>query len=336
MKYVIFSDIHFGCKSNSEDFNKECLDFLDFVINKTKDMEIDGCIFGGDWFHNRNTINVKTLQMGVEGLYKLAIIGKGNSYLILGNHDLYYRNKRDVHSIVVPEGEIGIEVIDEPIMINDILLCPWLVGDESLKDLIQNKKPKYVVGHFEIPSFSLNHTTKLEGEYDPKDYEGPKRIISGHFHVRSEKNNITYIGNCFSHDFSDVDECHNKGFCILDTETNDLTYYEWDEAPKYFVYKISELSNIQFLNNMNIKLINDINLKPLELNQIKEQLENIPQIKQCIMIPSEISNFEENTNKNIEKLDNINDLILELLSQMDMDVDKKQNLIRLYGELEDE
>ena len=48
MKYVLLTDIHFGNKGNSDEFNQQCLDFLDFVEEKTCDMEIDGAIFLGD------------------------------------------------------------------------------------------------------------------------------------------------------------------------------------------------------------------------------------------------------------------------------------------------
>ena len=61
MKYILLSDIHFGHKGNSEEFNKQCLDFLDFVAQDTENKDIDGAIFLGDWFHTRNNVNVKTL-----------------------------------------------------------------------------------------------------------------------------------------------------------------------------------------------------------------------------------------------------------------------------------
>ena len=36
----------------------------------------------------------------------------------------------------------------------------------------------------------------MDGEFNPVDLEGPKRIFSGHFHLRSSKANVYYIGNC--------------------------------------------------------------------------------------------------------------------------------------------
>ena len=225
MKYILLTDIHFGNHGNSDEFNQECNNFLKFVEKTIENREdIDGAIFLGDWFHNRNSINVKTLKAGIEGLYTFGSIGRGNSYMIIGNHDLYYKDRRDVNSIIIPEGEIGVNLVEEPIYLEEqkFLFLPWLINEEKLEDYIKQYNPEYVFGHFEIPSFSFNKLVKKEGEYNPENYKGPKRILSGHFHLRQEKNNITYIGNCFSHDFSDVNDWHNKGFAILDTDKNSL------------------------------------------------------------------------------------------------------------------
>ena len=335
MKYVLFTDIHFGCKGNSDEFNQQCLDFLDFVEEKTADMEIDGAIFLGDWYHNRNAINVKTLKYGIEGIYKLGNIGQGNSYMILGNHDLYYRDRRDVSSIVIPEGDIGVQVIDEPLMIDNMLLCPWTTSDEKLSEVIASYEPSYVFCHPEIPSFSFNKSSKYEGEFDPQEYSGPKRICCGHFHMRQEKNNITYIGNCFSHDFSDVNDWHNKGFAILDTKTNKIEYFEWEDAPKYCVSKISQLNSIEFGSNMYLKLINDVNMKPLELNKLQEQLEQIPTIKDCMVYPNELAIVKEAVEESkIENIENIDTLITELLSSLDMENINSSDLVNLYRNLQ--
>lgn len=331
MRYVLLTDIHFGNKGNSDEFNQQCLDFLNFVEQQTSNMDIDGAIFLGDWFHNRNAINVKTLKYGIEGIYKLGVIGRGNSYMILGNHDLYYRDRRDVSSIIIPEGDIGVEVIEEPLTINNMLLCPWLIANEDLSLLIKENKPEYVFCHPEIPSFSFNKILKKNGEYNPIDYSGPKRICCGHFHLRQEKNNITYIGNCFSHDFSDVNEWHNKGFAILDTDTNGIEYYEWQDAPKYCISKISELSSIEFGSNMYIKLINDVNLKPLELNQLIESLEQLPNIKDCIVYPNELSLIKESSSEaKLENIENIDNLIIGLLLNLDIENVSSQDLVNLY------
>lgn len=338
MKYIIFTDIHFGNKGNKDDFNEECLSFLNFVEEKTSKMnDIDGAIFLGDWFHNRNSINVKTLKYGIEGLYKFGSIGRGNSYLILGNHDLYYIDRRDVSSIFVPEGEIGVNIVEEPIYMENekFLFLPWLINEEKLENYIKKYNPEYVFGHFEIPSFSFDKLIKKEGEYNPENYKGPKRILSGHFHLRQEKNNITYIGNCFSHDFSDVNDWHNKGFAILDTNKNELEYFEWENAPKYCTTSISKLNSIEFSNNMYLKLINDVQMKQMEVNQLKEELENLPNIVDCFIYPNELELAKSIVeDESLEHISNIEDLIVSLLNELTMENINNSKLIEIYKNLE--
>jgi DNA repair exonuclease SbcCD nuclease subunit len=93
MKRIIFGDIHFGKKGNSHTFNKDCHRFLDDMISYASENNIKEVVFLGDWFHSRNSINVNTMKSGIDGVRKLA-----NNFdriiMILGNHDLYYRDSR--------------------------------------------------------------------------------------------------------------------------------------------------------------------------------------------------------------------------------------------------
>lgn len=233
MKVVMFSDIHYGNHSNSDEFNQQCNDFLSFVKDWTDEhlQEPFITIFMGDWFHNRNTINVKTLNYAKEGLITLSNIGS-EQYLILGNHDLYYRNQRDVSSVIIPEEAQGIEVIAEPLVIKDkLLLTPWLLEDETIKDLIEKHNPEYVFGHFEIPSFKFNQKVVCQGEYNPFDYQGPKHIYSGHFHCLTPDHEVlTNNGWKYIKDIS-----KNDIVVTYNTETDKLEYNNVDETHIYDV-----------------------------------------------------------------------------------------------------
>ena len=335
MKYVIFSDIHFGLKSNSDEYNKECLEFLEFVKNwsETHLTEPYETIFMGDWYNNRNSINVKTLNYGKEGLVILSNIGD-RQYVLLGNHDLYFLDKRDIHSIVVPDEATGIEVITEPIMKDNILLVPWLIGDENLKDLIAEHNPDYVFGHFEIPSFKFNQQVVMEGEYNPFDYQGPKMIYSGHFHTMSEKDNIKYIGNCFSQTFADVNDWHNKGFIVLDTETGEEQRVEFKLAPKYYVSNISEFNPPDDLNNAYVKLINDKRLDNETIYKLINALKETGRFREIQIIPVELDITGEEESIELKDIGNMNTIIPTMLSKVEMEGIDPNKLINIYNNLE--
>lgn len=340
MKLVLLADIHFGLKNNSDLHNQNCLDFLQFVKDWTDLNMVDQfeTVFLGDWYHNRNAINVKTLNYGKEGLVTLSNIGE-RQYMLLGNHDLFYKDNLDVSSVIIPEEAQGIEIIQETIYDdnNKFLFVPWLVGEEKLTDVLQNYVPKYVFGHFEIPSFHYNRAIIMPGDYDPNDYCGPNRIISGHFHHREEKNNISYIGCCFSHDFGDNNDWHNKGFAILDTDTNELQYVEWKNAPKYLVKNISELTKecIETIeNNTYLKLFNDIQLDNFKLEELKQGLLSNNNIKDVLIYPSQndVINNQE-TKIDATKFESVDLIIANLLNKCEIENIDNKRLIDTFNQL---
>ena len=126
MKYILLTDIHFGLKSNSDEFNHQCLDFLQFVQDYVQEhFENENIlpIFLGDWFHTRNAINVKTLNYGIEGLRIFDNIGTQEySMLLVGNHDIFYHDRRDTYSPFNPDGDAQINIVDEPLFVKSELL----------------------------------------------------------------------------------------------------------------------------------------------------------------------------------------------------------------------
>jgi DNA repair exonuclease SbcCD nuclease subunit len=128
-KAACFTDIHFGLKSNSSIHNKDCEDFVDWYIKKAKEEGCDTGIFLGDWHHNRNSLNITTMDYSLRALEKLGQ-AFDNFYFFPGNHDLYYKDKRDIHSVEFGKYIPGVTIVDSPITQGDVTLCPWLVGDE--------------------------------------------------------------------------------------------------------------------------------------------------------------------------------------------------------------
>ena len=71
-KVACFTDIHFGLKSNSATHNQDCEEFVDWFISQATIQGCDTCIFLGDWHHNRNAINLITLDTSIRCLEKLG------------------------------------------------------------------------------------------------------------------------------------------------------------------------------------------------------------------------------------------------------------------------
>ena len=97
-RVACFTDIHFGLKGNSRIHNDDCEKFIHWFIHQAKTHNCETCIFLGDWHHHRSATNVSTMNYTVSNVERLAKAFK-NFYFINGNHDLFYRDKREINSV---------------------------------------------------------------------------------------------------------------------------------------------------------------------------------------------------------------------------------------------
>ena len=152
-KAALFTDIHFGLKNNSIQHNADCTNFVDWFIAEAKKEGCETCFFLGDYNHNRAAINIQTLQFGLRALEKISA-AFDQVFFIPGNHDLYYRDKRDVHSVEWGKHLPNVTIINEWTTINDVTIVPWVIGDEWKR--FQKLEGKYLFGHLELPNFYMN------------------------------------------------------------------------------------------------------------------------------------------------------------------------------------
>jgi DNA repair exonuclease SbcCD nuclease subunit len=253
-RVVVFTDIHFGLRHNSKEHNQDCLDFLDWLIEEARKYGAESCIFMGDWHHHRSNINILTLDYTMQALRKLNSSFK-KCYVMVGNHDLFYREKREIHSMVVGSEFPNIVLVNEPMLMDNVALIPWLV-EEEWKD-VANIKSKYLFGHLELPGFKMNAQVEMpdHGALNSTHFEHQDYVFSGHFHKRQTKGKINYIGNPFGHNYSDVWD-FERGAMLL----------EWDKEPVFLDYE----GGPRFINiGLTSLLANpDIYLKPKTYLQV--------------------------------------------------------------------
>ena len=77
-------------------------------------------------------------------------------YFIQDNHDLFYRETRDVNSVEFAKELPNIILIDS-VLKGDVTLVSWFFDD---REKIPKIKSKYMFGHFELPTFKLNAMVK--------------------------------------------------------------------------------------------------------------------------------------------------------------------------------
>ena len=129
-KLACFTDIHFGNKNNNRAYNNDCEAFVLWFCEEAKKRGAETCIFLGDWHHHRATLNTSTLNYSVSNVGFLAETFK-NVYMIMGNHDLYYREKREINSMPYAGLHYNVHMVNDAMLEeNGVALVPWLVGDE--------------------------------------------------------------------------------------------------------------------------------------------------------------------------------------------------------------
>lgn len=277
-KALLFTDIHFGKKNNSELHNADCIKFVQYVCDYVRgNTDIDHIIILGDWHEQRSSISGLTLKYSYEASKKLNELNIP-IFVITGNHDLFYRNKRDIQTALFFEAFNNFTVItDSPRIIEcteeKILICPFLFEDEYA-DLIKYNNIKVWFGHFEFKGFVLTGESYIkEHGPDPETFKGPTRIFSGHYHKRQNKNNVYYIGNTFPMDFGDVND-NDRGFATYEYKTDNLEYHDWHDGPSYIKCNLSELVKKHktiLRNNATVRCYDDLSITQDEYAELREK-----------------------------------------------------------------
>ena len=279
-KAAVFTDIHFGKRSDSEQHNQDCLEYVYWFCKQVVENEVDTIIFMGDWFDNRSRLRVDTIDYSWQAIHALLSL-KRPIYWLIGNHDLYFRNHRDVDSLPYLS-TVGINTIRKPQIIGDVLLCPWLIGSEFAD--VPSHESQYVFGHFELPLFMMNENTAApdNGGLHADHFITTNAVFSGHFHRRQLKvnaNNIPvwYIGNCFAHDFNDIND--RKRGCMLLEWGGEPEFLDWMDGPSYHRTTLSELTEIyqneqmdQFGARAVIECYDDVGLEIEEITEVRSVL----------------------------------------------------------------
>lgn len=330
---IVFTDIHFGLRHNSKEHNQDCLDFVEWMIEEAKKKNCKTCIFMGDWSHHRSNINLLTLDYTMQALRKLnAYFDK--TYILVGNHDLFYREKRDIHSMVITSEFTNIVLVDQPTVVGDVALVPWLVEDEWRA--VSKIKSKYIFGHLELPGFKMNAMVEMpdHGALNSTHFQHQDYVFSGHFHKRQTKGKVTYIGNPFGHNYSDV----------WDFERGAM-YLEWGQEPEFIDYT----DGVRFITiNLSALLANpELYLKPKTYMQVTLDIdityEEAVFLRETFLTQYSVREFKLVRAQEDDDLTQdfsgditfktVDQIVIEQLTNIDSDTFDSKKLIEIYNGL---
>ncbi len=331
-KAAVFTDIHFGMKSNSLQHNQDCANFVDWFIQEAKKENCETCFFLGDWNHHRATINIHTLQFGLQALEKLSA-AFDVVYFIPGNHDLYYRDRRDIHSVEWAKHLPNVKIVNDFFKQGDVVIAPWLVQEDYKK--IKTMSSKYLFGHFELPHFHMNAMVEMpdHGELNSEHVTGFDKVFSGHFHKRQAKKNIWYIGNAFPHNFADAGD-DARGMMILEWGEEPI-FRSWDAQPKFRIHTLSSvLENPSGLlvKDSHVRVHLDIDISYEEATFLKETWIPEHKLREMSLIPMKVEQVQTQGPEGL-KFESVDQIVIDQINSIESNSFDKKILLEIYNNL---
>ena len=233
MKFAIITDTHFGARNDSLVFNDYFYKFWEETFFPYLEKNnINTVVHLGDVMDKRKFVSYKTAQDFRERF--LQVFDDKNIHLkmIVGNHDIYYRNTNKVNSLNELVGRHpynrynNISIYDECRTFDfdgvPIMLIPWINSENYESTIVEINKTKaqIAMGHLEINGFEMHSGHFAQGGYDKGLFEKFDMVFSGHFHKKSDDGQIFYLGSTYQMTWADYN-C-SRGFHIFDTETREL------------------------------------------------------------------------------------------------------------------
>lgn len=261
MKIAILNDTHCGARNSSDIFMAYQQKFYeDIFFPYLLENDIKHIIHLGDYYEHRKFVNFKALEHN-----RRIFLDKLREYgihmdIIPGNHDVFYKNTNELCSLKELMGHYidCVKIHMEPTHLSlgnlSIALVPWINADNyaDTMEFIDKSSANIVGGHFEFSGFEMYKGIPNPHGMDTRAFQKFEMVFSGHFHTKSSRDNIHYLGSQMEFTWGDCDD--SKYFHILDTDTRQITavrnphtlhtkvVYN-DEKTDYNSYDVTHLDN---------------------------------------------------------------------------------------------
>lgn len=272
-KAVVFTDSHFGRSGDDPVANQDNLQFITWMIDRAKSWGAETCLFLGDYYDNRHAIHLSSMNAALHGLEMLSAAGFKRTIFLKGNHDIGRRTNRDVSSINFAKHLPNIQIINDPLVCDDVVLLPWLVEDEL--HWVDQYQGRYLFGHFETIGAMMNSKVACTGgahAIEAASFAHHDSAYSGHFHKRQELKNVFYIGSIMPFNFSDAGDTE-RGIMLLQWGKEPI-FEAWPEQPLYKAVNLSTvLDHGDWLKpNTTLRLTVDIPMQHEESEEVRDHL----------------------------------------------------------------
>ena len=220
-KVLLITDQHFGVRNDNQYYlERYRLFYENIVLPYIDEHGITEIINLGDTFDRRKYVNFNSLDYTHDMWFKPVADRGIRMTCLVGNHDIYYKNTLKVSSpdLLLTQYQ-NINVVSTPTEMTiggkKMMLVPWICDEnrEETLDTIKKSKAQYCMGHLELNGFSPVPGYTMEHGDSPDIFKKFKLTCSGHYHMRSRRDRIVYLGNPYQLYWNDYG--HERGFHIL-------------------------------------------------------------------------------------------------------------------------
>lgn len=259
---LIFSDPHIHTHKKSSNRLQDCIEVLEWVFDTAIEREVKTVIGLGDLFHDRTKIEVLTLFRVFEVFDKyFSKKSPFELYLLLGNHDMWHRDRWDVHSPAFLRAFDAVNVIDHPcsLDIQGELIDFLPFTEDPLDDLarLRTMNPRtnrgLLCSHLAVDGAKLNAFTEADvvvehdGEMVKVDHHalsGWRHVLLGHYHgeqVLGDNGEVEYVGS--PQELTRSEAFQQKHIILHDLDTFQREYIVNDFSPKHLILKPDQLKS---------------------------------------------------------------------------------------------
>jgi len=340
MKIAVITDQHLDGRKGSLAFWNYFQRFYDDIFFPTLEKEDIKVVFDlGDTFDNRKSMDFNTYHRVRENYFER--LKPYEVHMLLGNHCTYYKNTSKINSPeLLLENYKNITIYREPKELQMgkklFLMLPWINKEnqeEALK-FLESSEADVCCGHLELTGFEVTPGMKMDHGMDPKLFHRFNRVWSGHFHHKSKKGNIQYLGNPYQMFWNDYKD--NRGFHIYDTDSDRLKFIRnpYDIFEKIFYDDTKTNYNKQDVlcyRDKYIKIIVDNKQNYSMFETLVDRLYNVG-VHDVKIVETLVS--EDTADIDVSTKDTLT-LLNEYIDEVDMSVDKndlKKVMRSLYME----
>ena len=350
-KSLIFSDLHCHNHKDKNDRLQDCVQVLDWIFATAKKHSCKYIFFLGDLFHERAKIDVLNYLKTFESFMRHA--ADFEVILLVGNHDMYHKERWDVNSVKPLSAFPNIKIIESPTTTEiDGRRIDWLPhSDNPLKYLedFPNKRD-ILFAHLAVHGAMMNtcHGIKadviIEHDHEmiPVDkhvFGGWHHVFLGHYHgAQKLADHIEYVGSPLQLSFGEAFQ--QKHIILFDLETSEKQYIINEFSPKHFIVSPTDIENETYdlknhfvrvavedlgkkdLIDLQRKIIKELCPLSLDLKQVEKKLDDALVISDAKAILNDTKKMLEQyvndkglpTGLNREKLLKIGEKCLDAIS----------------------